>query len=243
MSPQLTAIPVARLLTLQSVIPFQLSPSGTKIFVKNIRLTSKLLRRMFLPKRGTQQAKICEIGLTVQLFQGDNMTIADLAEHRIARLVDELFSTGRYGEPFNNPVTGAGFIYGDDDGDFQIEPQKETARRALLAREHFARVGPPELQPLPLSCSEISDRKYNWAAGASAEFRALAFISSRFADSLRANDWDYKRHPSFDDYVRGVLASKHPDLDSLPSWVRFDFIALHKKYPPRATTWARPRLP
>ena len=114
-----------------------------------------------------------------------------------------------------------------------IEPQKETARRALLAREHFARVGPPELQPLPLSNrSEIPDRKYNWAAGASAEFRALAFISSRFADSLQENDWDYRRHPPFDDYVRGVLASKHPDLDSLPSLVRFDFIALHKKYPP-----------
>ena len=86
--------------------------------------------------------------------------------------------------------------------------------RARSAREHFARVGPPELQPLPLSHSEISDRKYNWAVGASAEFRALAFISSRFADSLRADDdWDYWNHPSFDDYVRGVLASKHPDLD------------------------------
>ena len=89
-------------------------------------------------------------------------------------------------------------------------------RRAYLAREHFARVGPPELQPLPLSHSEISDRKYNWAVGASAEFRALAFISSRFAASLRADDdWDYKEHPPFDDYVRGVLASKHPDLDHL----------------------------
>ncbi len=114
-------------------------------------------------------------------------------------------------------------------------------RRAYLAREHFARVGPPELQPLPLSHSEISDRKYNWAVGASAEFRALAFISSRFAGSLRADDdWDYKEHPSFDDYVRGVLASKHPDLDHLSYTsetgdnVHFDFIALHKKYPPRA---------
>lgn len=160
------------------------------------------------------------------------MTI-DLAEYRIARLVDELFSTGRYGEPFDNPVTGACFIYGDDVGDFRIEPQKEATRRALLAREHFARVGPPELQPLPLSSNEISDRKYDWAAGASAEFRALAFISSRFADSLESNGWDYKGHPSFEDYVRGVLASKHPDLDDLPSIVRFDFIALHKRYPPR----------
>ncbi|MGO9683633.1 MAG: hypothetical protein ACLPTZ_13790 [Beijerinckiaceae bacterium] len=106
--------------------------------------------------------------------------------------------------------------------------------RAHRAREHFARVGPPELQPLPLSHSEISDRKYNWAAGASAEFRALAFISSRYADSPRADDdWDYKEHPSFEDYVRGVLATKHPDLDDLPGSVGFDFIALHKRYPPR----------
>ena len=172
-------------------------------------------------------------GKTVQFFQEENMTIANSAEYRIARLVDELFSTGRYGELFENPVTGDTFMYGVDDGDFRIKPQKEKARRALLAREHFSRVGPPELQPLPLSWHEISYRKYDWATGASAEVRALAFISSRFADSLRENDWDYKRHPSFDDYVRGVLASKHPDLDNLPSAVRFDFIALHKRYPPR----------
>jgi len=170
------------------------------------------------------------------------MTIANLAEYRIARLVDELFSSRdwcgrlpRYGELFTNPVTGGNFVYGDD----PIEPQKETARRALLAREHFARVGfPSELQPLPLSSQEISDRKYAWAwrpplLGGSDEFRALAFISSRFADSLESNDWDYKRHPSFDDYVRGVLASKHPDLDSLPGSEGFDFFALHKKYPLR----------
>ncbi len=115
--------------------------------------------------------------------------------------------------------------------------------RAHLAREHFARVGPPELQPLPLSHSEISDRKYNWAADASAELRALAFISSRYADSLRADDdWDDKEHPSFDDYVRGVLASKHPDLDNLPGSVGFDFIALHKKYPPRPLPGLNPDL-
>jgi hypothetical protein len=171
------------------------------------------------------------------------MAIANLAEHRFARLVDELFSTGRHGELFDNPITGDCFVYGDDEGDFRIEPQKQKARCALLAREHFARVGPPELQPLPLSSRyEIPDRKYNWAAGASAEFRALAFISSRFADSLQANDWDYMRHPSFDDYVRGVLASKHPDLDSLPSLVRFDFIALHKRYPPRLLPGLNPHL-
>ena len=185
------------------------------------------------------------------------MTIANLAEYLIARLVDELFSSRdwcgrlpRYGELFTNPVTGGNFVYGDD----PIEPQKETARRALLAREHFARVGfPSELQPLPLSSQEISDRKYNWAwrpplSSGSAEFCALAFISSRFADSLESNDWDYKRHPSFDDYVRGVLASKHPDLDRFPrpdtppGNVGFDFIALHKRYPPRLLPGLNPHL-
>jgi len=162
------------------------------------------------------------------------MPIVNSTEYRIARRVDALFSKGRYGGLFRNPVTGDLFIYGVDDGDFRIEPQKEKARRALLACEHFAGAGPPELQPLPLSSLEIANRKYDWAMGASSEFRALAFISSRFADSLKSNDWDYKRHPSFDNYVRGVLASKHPDLDNLPSRVRFDFIALYKRYPPRS---------
>lgn len=163
------------------------------------------------------------------------MTIANLVEHRIARLVDELFSKGRYGEIFDNPVTGDRFIYGDDDGDFRIEPQKKKAIRALLAREHFSRVGPPELQPLPLSSGdEIPDRKYSWASGASAEFRALAFISSGFASSLGSNGWDYKRHPLFDDYVCGVLALKDlPTTNLPPRAMGFDFDGLCKRYPPR----------
>ena len=170
------------------------------------------------------------------------MTIANLVEYRIARLVDELFSTGRYGEPFINPVTGAGFIYGDDDGDFQIEPQKEAACRALLAREHFARVGPPDAQPLPLSDNEISHCKYTWGCGQPPINKAFHFIVSCYAYSLRDKDWDFQRHPSFDDYVRGALALKDLPTTLLPRIKGFDFDGLCKRYPPRPLPGLDPDL-
>jgi hypothetical protein len=40
---------------------FQLSPSGSKIFVKNKRLALKLKRRKFLPKGGPSRQKTCEL--------------------------------------------------------------------------------------------------------------------------------------------------------------------------------------
>jgi hypothetical protein len=168
------------------------------------------------------------------------MTI-NLAEHRIARLVDELFSTDergkppRYGELFTNPVTGGWFVYGDD----PIEPQKETARRALLAREWFAIYGPQDVQPLPISGMEIEDRKYGWDEGKQPE---INYIFSRYANSLWANNWDFNSHPSFEDFARGVLASKHPILDQVPRIPPFNFTALHKRYPPRALPGLNPHL-
>jgi len=175
------------------------------------------------------------------------MTIANSAEYRIARLVDQLFSTGRYGEPFINPVTGFGFMYGDD----PIEPQKEAARRALglifslvkegnvhgcaqlLAREWFAINGPADAQPLPISDYDIEDRKYGWGSGLPAINKAFHFVVSHYAASLQANDWDIKLHPSFDDYFRGVLALKNLPTTNLPRIGGFDFDGLCKRYPPR----------
>ena len=52
-----------------------------------------------------------------------------------------------------NPVTDGRYVAGLD----PIKPQKEKARRALLAREHFRLYGPADAQPLPLSGDEIDE--------------------------------------------------------------------------------------
>ncbi len=149
------------------------------------------------------------------------MTIIHLDEHRIEHLVDELFRQNppRYGEICENPVTGGRYVGGAD----PIKPQKLDACRALRAREWFAAHGPQAVQPLPISDEEIEDRKYVW----SCVQPSLSYIVSCFAYSLRAHDWDFTTHPSFEEFARGVLAS-----DYAQSFVKEDE-ALQKRYPPR----------
>jgi len=55
----------------------------------------------------------------------------------------------------------------------------------------------------------------------------LGHIISCFAYSLRSLDWDINQHPNFDEFARGVLASKHA-----PEFVLKDK-ALRQQYPPR----------
>ena len=57
------------------------------------------------------------------------MSTIEATSFPIARLVDELFSTHRDGQNCQNPVTGGGYVHGLD----PIKPQKEKARRGLLA--------------------------------------------------------------------------------------------------------------
>jgi hypothetical protein len=131
--------------------------------------------------------------------------------------VDHLFSglAAQHGELCINPVTGGHFVFGDD----PITPQKQMARKALLARDWFAKCGPPDAPPLPLSSGEIEDMKFKRPA--------LYHIISCFAFSLRSLDWDFTRHPGFDDFARGVFAAKTAHrfvLEDEP---------LHRRYPPR----------
>jgi hypothetical protein len=93
----------------------------------------------------------------------------------------------------------------------------------IVTREWFARHGPHDAQPLPLSGSEIEDWKY----APKSEQPSLSHIVSCFAYSLRARDWDFNSHPSFEDFTRGALASDHA-----PDFVREDE-ELRKRYPPR----------
>jgi hypothetical protein len=145
---------------------------------------------------------------------GDDMSI-------IKSQVDRIFkeASDRFDEIRRNPVTGGSWLVGAD----PIAPQKRMAHRALLAREWFAIYGPQDAQPLPISDEEIEDRKYAWDS----KQPSLSYIVSRFGSSVETHNWDFNSHPSFDDFVCGMMASEHT-----PDFVKNDE-ALRKRYPPR----------
>jgi hypothetical protein len=139
--------------------------------------------------------------------------------------VDRLFKDAApwRGELCENPVTGGYWLPGDD----LISRQKRMACAALLAREWFAIYGPHDAPPLPLSDAELEDLKYT---------DPFSHIVSCFAYSLRAHNWDFNSHPSFENFARGCMASEHaPDL------VKKDE-ALRKRYPPRTQHGLGPGL-
>lgn len=118
----------------------------------------------------------------------------------IAELVDQQFSKikAKRGECCNNPVTGAGFVWGID----PLSVQKKEAIAALRAREWFAINGPPDAPPLPLSHSDVDDYR---------EARGLAGVVGFYARSLSRQGYDRRRydvrnHPSFNDFARGLMA-------------------------------------
>ena len=127
------------------------------------------------------------------------------------------------GELCENPVTGGYWLPGDD----PISRQKRMACRALFAREWFDLYGPHNAPPLPLSDAELDELKYT---------DPLSHIVSCFAYSLRAHDYEFNGHPSFEDFARGVLAS-----DYAPDFVREDEV-LCKRYPPRPLRGLGPGL-
>ena len=158
------------------------------------------------------------------------MNVTKLAERRVRRLVDELFakSPARYGDNCRNPVTGAGYIYGED----PIEPQKEAARRVLLAIEHFALNGPADAQPLrPVLYGESKELKE--------ERFVLDYIVRLYARSLE--DKDPEEHPSFADYASGVLWEAERvdgNIGVIPGGDQRE--ELKKRFPPRELTGMGP---
>src|SRR5262245_7773146 len=120
-------------------------------------------------------------------------TIASRVDVMFREAVDSMYETR------TNPVTGSRWVRGLD----PIKPQKQAARRALMAREWFALAGPPDAPPLPLSYGERENLKVG----------GLPHIVAWFARSLEALDYEFCSHPCFEDYARGVLASPYaPDF-------------------------------
>jgi hypothetical protein len=129
--------------------------------------------------------------------------------------VDRLFreAPDRRASLRQNPVTGGRWLCGAD----PIGRQKRDACRALVAQAWFAWDN-PGLPQLPLSYGEREDIK-----GRS----GLEYIISVYARSLAARRYDTDRHPPFEQYARGVLAS-----DYAPDFIKDD-TDLIKRYPPR----------
>jgi hypothetical protein len=113
----------------------------------------------------------------------------------IEELVDRLFGEikAKRGEYCDNPVTGGGFIWGID----RIGTQKSEAVAALRAREWFVANGPPDAPPLPLSGTDVEDYR---------NARGLKGVVGFYARSLSRLDYDVRKHPSFDDFARGLMA-------------------------------------
>jgi hypothetical protein len=130
--------------------------------------------------------------------------------------VDQVFrdAAPQRGRLCRNPVVGGEWLVGAD----PITGQKKEARRALLAREWFYLHGPMDAPPLPLSGFEQDELRYH---------DPLGHLVTDFARSLEANGWEINGHPSFEEFARGVLASKYA-----PDFTRKNE-ALCKRYPPK----------
>src|SRR5437870_1229989 len=109
--------------------------------------------------------------------------------------VDRLFSEmlSQHDEMCRNPVTGAGFVRGLD----PIEPQKQSACRALRAREWFAIYGPHDAPPLPVHWNELQRAKRGGD---------LPHLVAYYCQSLEGVDFAVNQHPPFEAYARGVFA-------------------------------------
>src|SRR5436305_102072 len=106
----------------------------------------------------------------------------------IVREVNRLYRKlpGETGDRCEFPVIGGGFIKGVD----RTSRQKRLARRALAAREWFAKHGPPDAPPLPLSYNDREDLKRG----------GIGHLVALYARSLAQQEYDFEKHPPFYDY-------------------------------------------
>ena len=139
-----------------------------------------------------------------------------MTRNYLKALVDWQFSEmkAKRGDYCVNPVTGEDFIWGED----PIAEQKKAAIKALRARRWFEVNGPSDAPRLPLSYDDVED--YRQAGG-------LAAIVGFFARSLEANEYDVDRHPSFEDFARGLMACNSG------FWGVEKNAEMRKRFPPR----------
>ena len=117
-----------------------------------------------------------------------------------------------------NPVTGGRYVPGLD----CIKRQKMLATRALEARARFSVDGPLDAQPLPLTYQEREEFK-----SAALYPERIHYIVSLFARSLAGLDYNYDKHPGWEEFACGVMASPYLASDYV------DKAELSRRYPPR----------
>jgi hypothetical protein len=108
----------------------------------------------------------------------------------------------------------------------RIFGSNRPGRKALAARKWFAENGPPDVQPLPLGYDEREQMKSNAAMRiVPMSYRILAW----YARSLDCRKYDVLKHPSFEDYACGVMASQFspPDIQTGELQSRFPARSLY----------------
>jgi hypothetical protein len=148
--------------------------------------------------------------------------VPEMTEIQITHHVERVFREmhARPGSVCENPITGSQFVYETD----PIKPQIELASLALQARDWFAKHGPDDALPLPLSYLERE--VYKW------QRRPIDYITAQYARSLEGSWYDVVAHPSFSQFASGLLwdhanggSSLHFGADILSE--------LMKRFPPR----------
>jgi hypothetical protein len=164
------------------------------------------------------------------------MNYINLAEHRARLLVDSLFKANeaRRGQICDWPILGGHYVSGEEPIELMRE-MREKAVRALLARERWARIGPPDCQPLPLSNQEIQDRRWAGHGLRTGDHSndLLSHIFAEFAITLERHDWDFNSCPSFEDFACGVMATKLLRKLAARHFQPDELLRLQKRYPPR----------
>lgn len=168
----------------------------------------------------------------IQLFDPEVVRQVDAEVERLFRDMPRKCGTNCV-----NPVTGGWYVAGLD----PVKPQKEKARRALLAREHFSLYGPADAQPLPLSSDEIDEM--------ACRGHLITRVVRQFARSLLNRGYDIEEHPSFSDYASGLLWEMDRGNEFIPDYPPNEDAEVRKRYPPRrlegigcGARWLPPKL-
>ena len=138
------------------------------------------------------------------------LNLAERCEFEFERYVEGLYQNHDY-TPVPWYHAGIRFTQAD------IPRLKRQIRAALEARLWFSEAGPGWAQRLPLSLEECLSRAQS----------SPGILLAHFSSSLWRQDYDYRRHPPFEGYCRGVLA--HPDC---PAFLR-DNPELGCEFPPK----------
>jgi hypothetical protein len=150
------------------------------------------------------------------------MASTQVNETLVRREVERLFGeiSAKRGDLCTNPITGGEFVYSFD----PIRLQKKMAYHALRAREDFARNGPADAPRLPLEYWECE--RVRWSG------RPLDYLTGQYARSVVAL-YNVKGHPSFDDYVRGVLWEHDNVPGSAIPFTPEQLAEMKRRFPPK----------